>query len=207
MTVMQPTTFDTETELSSVNSILASIGQAPIPRLNFENPQIALIYQLLQEASSDVQNEGWVYNTECYYPLTPNAEGIIEIPENVLRMDVSDNEVIRTTDVVQRDGKLYNKMDHSYIFEGTFHMDIVWKFPYKDLPSVFKRYITAKASSRAATQIIGNPQLAQMLQQQEAMTRASCVEYECNQGDYTFFGTPQGAVYRPFQPYRTFHRT
>lgn len=206
MTVMQTTTFDTETELSSVNSILASIGQSPITTLNFENPEISYVYQLLQEACVDVQNEGWVYNREECYPMEPNANEEIIVPANILRLDVSEGQIYRNTDVIQRSGKLYNKLNHSYKFEQTLKMDITWKFPYEDLPSVFKRYITSKASTRAASQMIGNPNLAQLLAGQEAFARAACVEYECNQGDYTFFGTPDNTSYRSFQPYKALNR-
>ena len=34
----------------------------------------------------------------------------------------------------------------------------------------------------------------------------TCVEYECNQGDHTFFGTPDNTMYRSYQPYRTLNR-
>lgn len=206
MTDMKQTTFNTETELSSVNSILASIGQSPITTLNFENPETSYIYQLLMEASTDVQNEGWVYNREEHFPIVPNQDDEILIPDNVLRMDVSEGQVYRTSDVVKRNGKLYNKLNHSYKFDKVIDMDITWKFEYEDLPSVFKRYVTSKAATRAATQMVGNPQLAQLLAQQEAFNRAACVEYECNQGDHTFFGTPNDTVYRSYQPYRTLNR-
>jgi len=203
---MQPTTFEYDTELSAVNSILASIGQAPITELEYKNPQNAMAFNLLQEASRDVQAEGWVYNTEKHYPLIPEEGGTIPVPENILRMDISENAVYKTTDVVQRNGVLYDKLRHSNKFEGTLYFDITWLFEFEDLPTVFQRYITAKASTRAATQMVGNPQLAQLLAQQEGFARASCVEYECNQGDYTMFGTPDGTSYRPYQPYRALNR-
>jgi len=209
-----PTTYDTETELSSVNSILGAIGQAPVTRLYeeqngelvFINPEIAYIYQILQEVNVDVQNEGWVFNREEEYKLTPNSNKTIEIPANVLRMDVSEGQVYRTTDVVKRDGKLYDKLHHTFEFEKPLNFDIVWKFPYEDLPSVFKRYITSRASVRAATQLVSNPQLVQLLQVQEGQARGACMEYECNQGDHTIFGTPMGTAYRAYQPYRTLAR-
>ena len=68
------------------------------------------------EVNADVQNEGWVFNREDHFPLTPNSEGEIEVPENVLRMDVYENDVYRTTDLVKRKGKLYDKLNHTYIF-------------------------------------------------------------------------------------------
>jgi len=104
------------TELNAVNSILGAIGQTPVTTLDLENPETSFVYQLLQECNRDVQDEGWVFNREDYYPLTPNSVGEIHIPANILRMDVSENDVYYTSNVVKRDGKLYNKQDHSYTF-------------------------------------------------------------------------------------------
>ena len=210
------TTVQSETELSSVNSILMAIGQAPITRIChkqgdefvYVNPEVAFVHSLLMEVNSDVQNEGWVFNRENHFPLTPQENGEIKLAENILRMDVTENQVYRTTDLVKRGDRLYDKMNHTYIFDPlkTIYFDIVWKWDYEDLPSVFKRYITLRASGRAATQLVTNPQLVQLLATQEAQARAACMEYECNQGDHTFFGTPDGTSYRSYQPYRTLAR-
>lgn len=201
-----PTTYDLDNELSSVNSVLAAIGQSPVTTLDFTNPEISFVYKLLSEANRDVQNEGWVFNREDHYTLKPDSDNEVKIPENILRMDVSYGQVWRTSDVVKRDGKLYDKLRHSFEFKKPIDFDIVWLFPYEDLPSVFKRYITYRASVRAATQMTTNKELAMMLAQQEAFSRAACMEYECNQGDHTFFGTPPNTAYRAYQPYRTLAR-
>ena len=211
------TTVQSETELSSVNSILMAIGQAPITRLchknkndefNYVNPEVAFVHSLLMEVNADVQNEGWVFNRENHFPLTPDSNGEIYVPENILRMDVYENDIYRTTDLVKRNGRLYDKLNHTYIFDPlkAIYFDIVWKWEYEELPSVFKRYITLRASGRAATQLVTNPQLVQLLATQEAQARAACMEYECTQGDHTFFGTPDGTSYRSYQPYRTLAR-
>ena len=210
------TSIQTENELSSVNSILMAIGQAPISRiynktdgeLTYVNPEISFIHQILMEVNSDVQNEGWVFNTEYCYPLTPNSDGEIHVPANVLRMDMCDNSTYRTTNFVLRGGKLYDKYNHTFNHnpDKAIHFDIVWKWDYEELPSVFKRYITLRASGRAATQLVTNPQLVQLLSTQELQARAACMEYECNQSDSTFFGTPDGTSYRSYQPYRTLSR-
>jgi len=204
----------TETELSSVNSILGAIGQSPVSRiynntdgnLIYINPEISVIHQILKEVDTDVQNEGWIFNTEFHLEVIPDAQDEISIPVDVLRLDVSNGQVFRTTDVVRRSGKLYDRYNHTYKFTEPVYLDYVWKLPYEELPSVFQRYITLRASGRAATQMVTNPQLVQLLAQQEAQVRASCMEYECNQGDHTFFGTPGGTAYRSYQPYRTLAR-
>ena len=203
---MQETTYDAESMLSAVNSVLGSIGQAPVQRLEYTNPEISFITSIIDEVNLDVQNEGWVFNREQNYPFKPNANNLILIPPNVLRLDISEGQVWRTTDVVTRGGKLYDKIKHSYEFTKTIQCDVVWQYLYSDLPNIFKRYIQLKASVRAATQLVANPELAKMLSSQEAYSRAACLEYECNQGDYTFFGTPEGTAYRSYQPYRALAR-
>ena len=82
----RPVPYNTDTELSSVNAILAAIGIAPVPELDYENPETALVYNLLQECCIDVQSEGWVFNTENNYPFMPEQDDNIFIPENVLRL-------------------------------------------------------------------------------------------------------------------------
>jgi len=203
---MFPTTFDSETELSSVNSILGIIGQAPVTTLDFTNPEISFVYQLLNEASKDIQNEGWVFNTEKNYPLERNSENKIPIPNNMLRVDVSQGQIQRFSDPVKRNGVLYDKIRHTDVWENDIKADIVWFFDYEDLPSVFKRYATYKAGTRAATQMVGNPQLVQLLSAQEVQARAACMEYECNQGDYSMMGWPDGTSYTPYQPYQGLNR-
>ena len=92
-------------------------------------------------------------------PTHLEADGCIYVPENILRMDVYENSVYRTTDLVRRNGKLYDKMNHTFEFDPlkSIYFDIVWKWEYEELPSVFKRYITLRASGRAATQLVATP--------------------------------------------------
>jgi len=201
-----PTQFDSETELSSVNSILGIIGQAPITALEFTNPEVAFIYQLLGEASKDIQNEGWTFNTELHYPLERNQDGKIAITNNMLRVDLSDGQTSKYYDPIKRNGFLYDKVNHTYIWDQDIAADIVWWFTYEDLPSVFKRYATYKAGTRAATQMVGNPQLVQLLAAQEVQARAACMEYECNQGDYNMFGFGHNTSYTAYKPHQGLNR-
>ena len=194
------------TELNAVNSILGALGQTPVTSLDLENPETSFVYQLLQECNRDVQDEGWVFNREDCYPLEPNSDNEIIIPANVLRMDVSENDVYYTSNVVKRDGKLYDKYYHSFKFKKHIHFDIVWLLPFSDLPSVFQRYITSRASGRAATQLVSNPNLTQLLTAQEAQTRAACLEYECNQGDHNMMDFQPGTAYRSYRPYTALRR-
>ena len=73
-----PTTIDNDTELSAVNSILGSIGQSPVNSLNLQNPEIEFVYNVLTEVNKDVQNEGWLFNTEEDQEVTTAGESMNE---------------------------------------------------------------------------------------------------------------------------------
>ena len=67
---MTTTTTTLDTELSAVNSILGSIGQSPISQLDFTNPEVSFVYNLLKESNQDVQSEGWIFNKEYHIKNT-----------------------------------------------------------------------------------------------------------------------------------------
>ena len=206
---MASTTIDNETELSAVNAILGAIGQSPVTSIDKTNPEIGFIYNILRDSNVDLQAEGWHFNTEKHVTYTPDSTtGKIAIGNDILRMDTTDGWTDRTHDVVKRNGFLYDKQSHSDDFSGhtTILLDIVRLISYADLPEVFKRYIIYRSSVRAATQLVGNPQLAQLLAQQEVLARSAIMEYECNQGNHTMFGLPEDSVYNSYQPWRTLGR-
>ena len=200
------TQIATDTELSAVNSILGSIGQSPITTLNFQNPEISFIYNILSEVTKDVLNEGWHFNTEEHIKVTPDTSGHITIPSSYLRYDLNDGQADRNMDLVKRDGKLYDKVNHTNVFDHDMELDVVYLYSFTDIPSVFQRYIITRASTRAATQLVNNPQLVKLLQGQEGLARATLMEYECNQGDPSFFGWPKNSTYRAYQPYKSLIR-
>ena len=164
------------------------------------NPEVAFIMQLLRETNVEVQSEGWVFNTEEHVEFSP-SNNKIPVPANVLRLDIHDDFHVRTTNVVKRGGYLYDRMRHSDEFTDKVSCDVVYLWPFEDLPQPFKRYIIQKASVRAATQLVTNPTLVQLLQQQEAYTRAICMEYECNQGDHNYMGLGDDTSYQTYLPY------
>jgi len=215
------TQIATDTELSAVNSILGSIGQSPVTAINFVNPELKFIYNIFEEVTKDVCNEGWHFNTEEHVkkePLTVAPLKFIPIENNALRYDVSDGQHLRTQDVIRKYynnvAYLYDKNKASRIdttnagfeFDEHVHLDIVYLRSFVEIPPVFQRYIIAKASSRAAAQLVANPQLVQLLEKQEASTRASVMEYECQHGDPSYLGWPAGRSYGSYQPYRALIR-
>jgi len=207
--------FKLDSDLSAVNSILGAIGQAPVTTLNYENPEVGLCMNLLEETNIDVQAEAWYFNTENALPFDMvGGNGAdkyrIIVPKDALNMNVSGGQVWRQAKVTERDGFLYNKTDHTFDWNnwngGRVFCDVVWYFNFEDIPPTFQRYVTLRASQRAATQLVSNPELAQLLMQQATMQRAACIQENCDMGDETYFGWPMDTAYRSYQPYRTLAR-
>ena len=123
-------------------------------------------------------------------------------------MDVSEGWSTRIYDVVRRNGYLYDKIDHTDDFSTieSLDLDVVKLQSYEDLPVIFRRYITYRASRMAATQLVANPKLVELIAQQEALSRAALMEYECNQGNHSMFGFPENTVYQTYQPWRNLRR-
>ena len=211
MTSSYPTTNATK-ELPAVNQILASVGQAPVTTLDQTNPDVAIAYGTLIQVSREVQAEGWTFNTELAYDeLTTDANKEFEIPDNMLQVDLTHNSANYNKSVVRRGGKLYDRYKHSYEItseaNGKLTLDIVWLFDWVDLPTPVQDYIVARSATIVSSRIVGDSNQYQMLQQKEAYCRAMAMEYECNQGDYTFFGHPQGQnYYNSYQPYHALYR-
>ena len=112
----------------------------------------------------------------------------------------------RSKDVVRKNGKLYDNVAHTDVFTGDLYFDITYLFAFTDVPPAIQRYIIARASVRAATQLVCNPDLVKLLQLEEAQTKANALEYDCEQGDHTFFGFPHESNYRSYQPYKALIR-
>ena len=210
---MTTTTVDIDTELSAINAILGSIGQSPINQLDFQNPEIAFIYNILKEVNQDVQTEGWTFNIEYHIKETvdPTTNKIV-IESDVIRIDNTD-EWDRTRDFVRRKDsdslwKMYDRVNHTFEYpdDDYFYVNKVRLLSFEDIPAPFQRYIVYRASGRAAVQLVSNADLQKMLATYEAQARAACVEYECNQGDHNFMGWPDESAYQSYKPYTMLRR-
>ena len=205
--IMAIPTTNAATELPAVNQILASVGQAPVTTLDQTNPDVAIAYEALIQVNREVQAEGWTFNKEYGYPFTPDSSNNIVIPGNILQIDLANNGNYRDKDVVRRNGKLYDRMAHSDTFTEEVKCDVVWFFDWVDIPRPIQDYITARAACFTVSRIVGDQALYQMCREKEIYCRAQALEYECNQGNFSFFGHPAGGdFYNSYEPYKALQR-
>ena len=204
-----PTTNATQ-ELPAINQILSSCGQAPVTTLDTTNPDVAIVYDTLLQVNREVQAEGWTFNKENHVEFTPDDDNnYITIPNNIIQLKLSENAANMEYDAIRRNGRLYDKAHHTDQWtEDTIECDVIYEFDWVDLPQPIQDFITARSSTIVSQRIIGDNSQYQMLQQQEAYMRAMALEYETQQGQFTFFGHPQGHqnYYQSYQPFHALKR-
>ena len=67
--------------------------------------------------------------------------------------------------------------------------------------------VTVQDTTIVSSRIVGDTDQYKILGQKEMNARANAIEYECNQGDYTYFGHPRGENnYISYQPYKALYR-
>jgi len=186
------------TKLAAVNIVLSNVGQAPVTTIDNDNPMVVMAANVLDEVTNSVQSEGWTYNTERAYPFTPDTTKKINIPNNILQIDTP-----RTSrlDVVIREGRLYDKREHTYNFDDKVEATVVWLVEFDDMPEAFKQYVTMRAANLYAGRAVGSSEAVKFGEREEAQARAAMLEYETEQGDYSFLGTEDNLnipSYRPF---------
>jgi hypothetical protein len=112
----------------------------------------------------------------------------------------------------RRDGKLYNRTDHTYDFtdyeqDGKVSCDVVWVFDFEELPEAIKNYVIIRAANVFAGRAVGSKEAVKFGQQEETLARAGAIEYETQQGDYSIFGNQQGLnTYNSYRPRSTVYR-
>ena len=202
-------TSPTAAQLEAVNELLMSVGQAPVTQLEATNPDVALAFETLTQVSREVQAQGWTFNKE-YRLKTFAPDAVtkkIAIPDDVIQIDLSDTAANASYDAVRRNGFLYDRQNHTFEWSSTPEVDVVYFYDWGDLPRPIRDYIVAKGAVVFSSRIVGDTSQYQLVFQREQSAQANAMEYECNQGDYTFFGHPDsGNYYRGYQPFNALHR-
>jgi hypothetical protein len=172
------------TELDAVNTMLSTIGESPINSLEGAAGVVDAVIakQVLREISVQVQEEGWHFNTEKNFTLTPDAlDGSITVPGNCIQCDATGSAEV--PDVVVRGQRLYNKIDHTFTFEKPLKVDMVILLDFQELPQAARHYITIRAARVFQQRVIGSQTLGAFTEKDEVRARAAVVKLNTETAD------------------------
>lgn len=146
------------TELEAVNEMLMSIGQAPVSTLAVSGiKDVNIAKAELQKVSRRVQSQGWNWNSDEAYPLSPDVDGVVLIPAGAIKVDPTDKFV----NLVQRRHPtkglaLYDRDNRTFVFEAPVDCDIVWAYEFEDLPETARCYVATAAGRKFQSRVIGS---------------------------------------------------
>ncbi len=148
------------TELEAVNVMLSAIGEAPVSSLeNSQLEDVAVAQNILNETIVDVQTTGYNFNSEYNYKISPDTDGIINVPNNAVFCDVSNRGSTPDKDVVLRGERLYDREEQTFTFTDSLYVDMILILPWDDLPQPARRYITVKSARRFQNRVFGSDTL------------------------------------------------
>ena len=171
------------TELEAINTMLSTIGEAPVNTVEDNGIVDAVIArQILRSTSREVQARGWHFNTEKGFLLTPDSEGFITLPPTVLRVDTVEES--QDIDVVLRGNRLYDRRNHTFKFDKPIRVDAVILLPFDELPEVAREYITIRAARIFQERVVGSDLLSSFSKSDELRALAALQEMEADTADY-----------------------
>ena len=182
-------TYESTSELESVNTILSSIGEAPVNTLTGTLPIDATQAQsLLKEISREVQSASWHFNSFYDYTLSLDINSKIPLAGNIMRVDLNINKYSPTEyNVIKRGGFLFNKKGNTYIFDKALDAKVVLFLPFDELPENARRYITIRAARIFQDRLLGANTLHGfgIVDEQNAM--AIIKQQEADTADHSIF--------------------
>lgn len=155
------------TELEAINEMLQAVGASPVSSTNVSaDLDVTSAISLLREVSREVQSQGWDFNTDKKYALSRTVTNEYVVPDNVLSIDTSDDfPNIRAT---YRNAKLWDQNEHTFTWDVALTFDIVWLFPFTELPETARHYITMKAARKLQARVLGSSSLGRFTDRDEA---------------------------------------
>ena len=171
------------TELDAINIMLSTIGEAPINSLAAVSgvADAVTAKNILNEVAIQVQEEGWHFNVETNFVLTPTYPSKeIFVPDNCIEVDAEDVNI----DVAMRGNRLYDRINHTYQFEQDIKCSIVLLLPFEELPQAARHYITIRSARVLQQRVVGSQVLGAFTEKDEMRARLALRRFEAKTADY-----------------------
>ena len=177
------------TELEAVNTILSTIGEAPLSTLTGSLPVDGTTAKnILNEISREVQSAGWHFNTQYKVDLTRDANNKIPVGTDVVRVQLNDKYDKSSYDVVQRGTYLFNLAKNLETFDQDFTENtLIYLLDFDKLPEQARRYITIRSARVFHDRTLGANTLHKFSSEDEARSLSVMKQAEMATGDNTIF--------------------
>ena len=177
-------------QLEAVNRVLQMMGEAPVNSLSGQFGLAKQADDTLKDVSRRVQAEGWCFNTEYQITLKPDSNKNLVVGSNVSRV-VVDILAYPDYDIIEKQGKLYDRLNHTFEFTDDVKADLTYMLDWDDLPEHARQYIMTRAGRQLQEAIIGSTDLTKLNMAAEAEARTQFIEEETTKSEHNMIrGNP-----------------
>ena len=168
------------TKLEAINIMLSCIGQTPLNTLEGTKSYFTVSAEnILNAEVKRVQLEGWYFNTEKFYQLTPDINNEIKIPDDILEIRCP---VFR---YVVRQKKVYDTWMHTYKIDRPIKIEVVLKLNFEDMPEVAQTYTYMSAAYKFVKREFGSEKTCIYTQEDLIEAKRIMIQHELEIGNYT----------------------
>ena len=178
------------TKLESINTMLSTIGEAPVNSLTGSLPTDAtMAINILDEINREVQAQGWKFNTSYKVTLSRNTDNKIPIGDDVMHVEFNHLKENRSSyDPVLRGSFLYNLATESFTWDKNFtEVRVVYPLPFEDIIEQARRFITIRASRIFHDRTLGANALHRFTKDDEFRALSSLKQAEASTADHNIF--------------------
>ena len=172
-------------KLDAVNTMLSSIGEAPVSSLSSGLIEAEIAESILNTIDREVQSMGWHFNTELNKSFAQTPAGEILLPADILRADATLK--ANAPNLVQRGLKMYDRVNHTFIVGANAALDVVIQLVFDDLPEVAKRYIVLRATRIFQDRVVGSNTLHDFQEKDEQQALVQLKDFDKAADDHNIF--------------------
>ena len=180
------------THLEAINTMLSTIGEAPVNSLTGSLPTDAsMAKNILDEVNREVQSGGWKFNTSYKATLSRDTNNKIPVANDVMHIELNPLlESKSSNDPVIRGSFLYNLAKETFIFDKDFeNVQIVHLLEFEQIPEQARRYITIRASRIFHDRTLGANALHRFSRQDELVSLSILKQSEASVADHSIFNS------------------
>jgi len=172
-------------KLDAVNTMLSSIGEAPVSSLSSGLIEAEIAESILNTIDREVQSMGWHFNTELNKSFAQTPAGEIILSADILRADATLK--ANAPNLVQRGLKMYDRVNHTFIVGTNAALDVVVQLVFDDLPEVAKRYIVLRATRIFQDRVVGSNTLHDFQEKDEQQALVQLKDFDKAADDHNIF--------------------